>query len=276
MRLVNDSGRLALVVGDRVADVKQASKGRFSPDPDAVFPRWTEFREWAATVTSGTKPLADVNLKAPVPQPRQLFAVGLNYRAHAEETDTATPDEPLVFAKFPSCLTGPDADITVAGRSIDWEAELVVVMAVGGRGIPAERAWDCVAGLTVGQDLSERVDQARGPVPQWSMAKSHEKFGPTGPTLVTPDEVDNPAKLEIRCTIGGEVVQQGNTAQMIHPVPQLIEWISHRVKLFPGDLIFTGTPAGVGMGRNPPRYLCPGDVLVTEIGGLGRIEQRFR
>jgi 2-keto-4-pentenoate hydratase/2-oxohepta-3-ene-1,7-dioic acid hydratase in catechol pathway len=220
-------------------------------------------------------PLAGASLGPPVTEPKQVFGVGLNYVAHADETRTSVPDAPVVFAKFPSCLAGPEVSIEVGQRVIDWETELVVVMAQGGRDIDRKQAWAMVAGLTVGQDLSERVEQLAGPTPQWSLAKSHARFGPLGPVLVTVDEFQDPDDLAMRCTLNGEVVQSAQTSQMIFPVPELIAWISARVELCPGDVIFTGTPEGVGMGLTPPRYLQAGDLLVSELEGIGRIVQHF-
>jgi 2-keto-4-pentenoate hydratase/2-oxohepta-3-ene-1,7-dioic acid hydratase in catechol pathway len=156
---------------------------------------------------------------------------------------------------------------------VDWEVELVVVVGRTAHHVGIDDAWSYVAGLTVGQDYSEREVQQSGPLPQFSMGKSFPQFGPTGPWLVTVDEFDNRDDLELECTINGETVQKARTSAMITPVPQLIQQLSAVCPLFPGDLIFTGTPSGVGMARTPPRYLKPGDVVVSRIENIGEIRQ---
>jgi 2,4-diketo-3-deoxy-L-fuconate hydrolase len=204
-----------------------------------------------------------------------VFAVGLNYADHAAEAGIAPPEAPVIFTKFASAISGPVTTVSLPPGSVDWEVELVVVMGRGGRDIPAARAWDAVAGLSVGQDLSERLGQMSGPVPQFSLAKSHRGFAPIGPALVTIDELDDPDDLELGATINGEVVQRSRTSQMIFPVPELIECLSRTVELFPGDVLFTGTPPGVGVGRTPPRFLGPGDVLRSHVDGIGELVQTF-
>ena len=195
----------------------------------------------------------------------------MNYTDHASETGLGLPAVPSTFTKFPTCITGPVAEVALPPGDVDWEVELVVVLGQTARQVPADRAWDFVAGVCVGQDLSERRRQLVPPSPQFSLGKSHPGFGPTGPVLVTPDELDDPDDLELVCTLNGEVVQQGRTRDMVFPVPELIAHLSAIVTLLPGDLIFTGTPAGVGLGRTPPRFLSPGDVLVSSIGQVGEI-----
>ena len=168
---------------------------------------------------SGT-PLADVppsTFGNPVPQPRQVFAIGLNYAAHAAEASLAVPDDLTVFTKFVTSLTRPHGTIVLPPGTVDWEAELVVVIGRGGTRIPVEEAWKHVAGLSVGQDLAERALQSSGPAPQYSLAKSFPGFGPIKPLLVTPDEFDDPDRIELGCSINGEEVQKGNTADMVFP-----------------------------------------------------------
>lgn len=150
-----------------------------------------------------------------------------------------------------------------------------MVLSRTARNVRAEEAWSCVAGVTVGQDLSERAGQLAGPVPQFSLAKSHENFGPTGPWLVTADDLDDRDDLALTCAINGEVVQEGRTSDLLFSVPTLIAALSRVVTLFPGDIIFTGTPDGVGMGRTPKRFLAEGDELVSSIEGVGEIRQRM-
>lgn len=272
MRLGNVAGRSHIVVDGGVVDVAVASAGRFPADPVELLERWTDFRGWAAGASLVDAVPVDVaDLGAPVPRPRQVFAIGMNYTDHANETGLGLPAVPSTFTKFPTCITGPLAEVALPPGDVDWEVELVVVLGQTASQVPAERAWDFVAGVCVGQDLSERRRQLIPPSPQFSLGKSHPGFGPTGPFLVTPDELEDPDDLALGCTLNGQVVQQGRTRDMLFPVPELIAQLSAIVTMLPGDLIFTGTPAGVGLGRTPPRFLSPGDVLVSYIDQVGEI-----
>jgi 2-keto-4-pentenoate hydratase/2-oxohepta-3-ene-1,7-dioic acid hydratase in catechol pathway len=278
MRIGNLDDRLVLLNGDRCVDVEKASDGRFEAAPQRVFDRWGEFRRWASSAHELLgDPFDPGLLGSPAPRPAQVFAIGLNYSEHAAEAGFATPDSaPPVFTKFPSCITGPYGDVVLpAGGHTDWEVELVVVISRRTERVAAAEAWSRVAGLAVGQDLSERVAQMAGPAPQFSLAKSHPRFGPVGPWLVTPDEFDDPDDLALRCSINGDVVQDGRTSKLLFGVPAIIEHLSSVVSLLPGDVIFTGTPPGVGMGRVPPRWLAPGDELVSTIEGIGELRHRF-
>ncbi|WP_231839472.1 fumarylacetoacetate hydrolase family protein [Blastococcus saxobsidens] len=263
-----------------MVDVESESEGRFGPDPQSVFPRWSEFRSWAgehgAASGDATASLPEnPDLAAPVPRPAQVFAVGLNYQAHVSEAGRDRPDAPVTFTKFPSCLTGPYTTIALPGERVDWEVELVVVMGETVRNGRLEDAWGQVAGLMVGQDLSEREVQLRPPTPQFSLGKSFPQFGPTGPVLVTPDEFSDPDDLAISCAVNGEEVQSAKTSQMIFSVPEVIVALSAIVTLLPGDLIFTGTPSGVGNARKPPKYLTPGDELTSYIENIGTMRHTF-
>ena len=277
MRIANINGRLAVILDSGAVDVAKASNELFQADPQAVFDRWAEFREWAAQLPhSAVHTFEDQDLRAPAPCPRQVFGIGLNYLAHAEETALETPEFPHAFTKFPSCITGQDALVPLVSESVDWEVELVVVIGTGGYAIGEADAWSHVAGLTVGQDLSEREIMLHSrPWPQISLGKSYPGFGPIGPYLVTPDEVDNPDDLAISCLLNGEKVQDARTGEMICGVPALISKLSSIVTLYPGDVIFTGTPAGVGVGRQPPRFLRPGDTLLSTIEGIGTLRTRL-
>jgi 2-keto-4-pentenoate hydratase/2-oxohepta-3-ene-1,7-dioic acid hydratase in catechol pathway len=280
MRIANLAGRLVLVTKDGTGalDVEQASGGRFAADPQAVYDRWAEFTAWAAgTSLAGAAPFAVADLGAPAPAPRQVLAIGLNYAEHAAESGFAVPEEPTVmFTKWPSCITGPVTEVELPdGGHTDWEVELVAVIGRRAFRIGADEAWEHVAGLTVGQDISERILQGAGPSPQFSMAKSLPGFGPTGPWLVTPDEFDNPDDLELGCSVNGNQMQKGRSRDLIFSVPAMMAALSRRLPLLPGDVLFTGTPAGVGMGRNPQVFLAPGDELVTYIAGIGELRQRF-
>ncbi|MEK6439369.1 fumarylacetoacetate hydrolase family protein [Pseudonocardia sp. T1-2H] len=281
MRLANVAGRLVLLDPDgKAVDVEAASGGRFGPDPQAVYARWAEFGEWAATAPlDGAVPVADDEFDAVVPRPPQVFAIGLNYRDHADESGFDQPTEPVVFTKYVSSFTGPRGDITLSPGNVDWEVELVAVVGVGGRDIAEADAWDHVAGFSLGQDISDRVTQFAAPPAQFGLGKSHPGFSPVGPSLVTLDELLaaglDPTDLELGCLVNGESVQEGRTRDMIFPVPTIIAKLSAIVTLLPGDAIFTGTPAGVGMGRTPPRFLQAGDELVTWCTGIGEMRHRF-
>jgi 2,4-didehydro-3-deoxy-L-rhamnonate hydrolase len=268
VRLANVDGRLAVADGDEWIDVAEASGGRFLPDSQAIYERWEDFRAWVADGLAADAPRVTGRLGIPVPAPRQVVAIGLNYREHAVESNLAIPEHPVVFAKFQSSLTGPDAVVELPSDNVDWEVELVVVIGKEGHRVPAEKGWDHVAGLTVGQDLSWRAVQTRGPAPQFSLGKSYPGFSPVGPVVVTPDEFADKDDLAISCALDGEVLQDGRTGDLIFSVPELVARLSEALTLFPGDLIFTGTPKGVGMGRTPQRFLQPG-TLVSTIEGIG-------
>ena len=272
-------GRLVLVAGQTAVDASGASGGKWPADPLHALASWPDLRSWAerpgAIDWSRGQPVTGGVLGPPVPHPRQVFAVGLNYRPHAEEAGLALPSEPLVFTKFPTCICGPLAEVTLPADTVDWEVELVVVIGTGGYQIGGDRAWDAIAGVTVGQDLSERALQHQGSPPQFSLAKSFPGFGPIGPVAVTADELPDPDDLALECSLDGEIVQSARTSMMIFKVGELVAYISGICPLLPGDLIFTGTPAGVGGHRTPPRYLRPGQELVSRIEGVGEIRQRL-
>lgn len=276
MRIANLQGRLVLRTGDAAIDVERASDGRFTSDPQAIYEVWQDFTAWAASADSSLAARFDPSdLGAPVPSPKQVFAIGLNYAEHASESRTTAPLEPAVFTKFQSAITGPYAEVRLPTQTVDWEAELVVVIAREAVAVSQHEAWDHIAGFTVGQDLSERTRQLVAPMPQFSIGKSFRGFAPIGPDVVTLDELDSPHDLEIGCRINGETVQKGRTRDLIFSIPVLLERLSAIVTLFPGDVIFTGTPSGVGHARNPQRYLAPGDVLETWIRGVGELRNTF-
>jgi 2-keto-4-pentenoate hydratase/2-oxohepta-3-ene-1,7-dioic acid hydratase in catechol pathway len=277
MRVGNLGGRLSLFTADGAVDVERASDGRFGSDPQAIYEQWPAFSQWAADAPGEAAAFSVDDLGTPVPRPGQVFALGANYRAHAAEGGMArAPEWPMVFSKWPSSFTGPTGEIELPTGNVDWEAELVVVIGRPVYKVSANAAWDHVAGLTVGQDLSEREIQMRGEYPQLGIAKSFPGFSPTGPYLVTPDEFDDPNALELGCSVNGEVMQNASTADLVHSVPTLIAELSGILRLAPGDVIFTGTPGGVGFLRKPPRYLQPGDELVTYVRGIGEMRHTFK
>jgi 2-keto-4-pentenoate hydratase/2-oxohepta-3-ene-1,7-dioic acid hydratase in catechol pathway len=277
MKVVNLRGRLALLVDGGAVDVAEASGGRFDPDPQRAFCCWDDLRAWADSApTLEPAPCPGDDIWAPVPRPRQVFAIGLNYGDHAAEGGLDPPDAPMVFTKFPASIRGPYGRVTLSRDDVDYEAELVVVIGRRCWKVPEADAWSHVAGLTCGQDLSARELQLAPPEPsQFSLAKSLMGFGPIGPAVVTADEVGNPDDLAISCTLSGERVQEARTSAFIFSVPRLLAYLSNLLPLGPGDLIFTGTPAGVGWARDPRRVIRPGDELVTEIEGLGSMRHEF-
>ncbi len=276
MKLANLAGRLALVVDGGAIDVHDASAGRFGPDPAAAFDRWDDLVAWVAGGgADGAEPASfdEADLGAPSPRPGQVFAIGLNYAGHAAESGMALPTIPAVFTKFPSSLGGPFEPIELSGEMVDWEVELVVVIGRCADRVAEADGWSHVAGLTVGQDVSDRhVQFAAGG--QFSLGKSYRGYGPTGPWLVTPDELADPDDLALGCSIDGEEVQADRTSDLVFSVPRLVAELSAVCPLLPGDLIFTGTPAGVGITRQPSRFLRPGEVLESWIEGIGTIRQQ--
>jgi 2-keto-4-pentenoate hydratase/2-oxohepta-3-ene-1,7-dioic acid hydratase in catechol pathway len=276
MRIANLSGRLSLIVGDVAVDVAESSGGRFGPDVQEIYERFDQFRDWAASAPPAAGRAFDPSeLGAPAPAPRQLFAIGLNYSEHASESGFAAPPSPAVFTKFVTSITGPYGEVLLPDGDVDWEVELVAVVGRYAHRVTEADAWSHVAGLTVGQDISERALQMVGSVPQFSLAKSYPGFTPMGPWLVTTDELADPDDLELRCAIDGEQMQKGRTSELIFSVPALIAQLSAVLPLLPGDVIFTGTPAGVGMGRTPQRYLKAGEVLTSTIEGIGELRHTF-
>jgi len=273
VKLANLGGRAALVLGDEIADIADISGGRFGPDPMAVYGRWADFAPFAREVTSTTGPLVESELCCPVPVPRQVFAIGVNYRSHAEEAGMAVPDVPATFTKFPACLAGPFDDVEIVGETTDWEVELVVVIGRHAEHVDEAEGWSYVAGLTVGQDVSDRHLQfAAGG--QFSLGKSRRGYGPMGPWVVSPEDLPDPDDLGLGCSVDGETVQQGRTADLVFSVPRLVAELSAVVPLLPGDVIFTGTPAGVGVTRQPPRFLQKGQTLESWVEGVGTIRNR--
>lgn len=282
MRIGTLAGRAVLICADgtRSVDLAKASDGRFGPEPSSIFERWADLVDWydgaALRLAADADPFEVAELGPPSPQPRQVFAIGLNYRDHAAESGHAAPEVPPTFTKFIGSFAGPVTELMLPADTVDWEAELVVVIGRRADRVSADQAWQHVAGLTVGQDYSERALQLAGPAPQFSLGKSYPGFAPQGPWLVTPDELPGRDALALSCTVNGRVVQQSSTDQLIFTVPQLIEHLSAVTPLLPGDVIFTGTPAGVGGTRQPPWFLRDGDLVETTIEGIGTLRQTCR
>jgi 2-keto-4-pentenoate hydratase/2-oxohepta-3-ene-1,7-dioic acid hydratase in catechol pathway len=212
-----------------------------------------------------------VTLLPPVTDPRKIVCIGLNYRDHAAESGAAIPKDPVLFSKYATALVGHDAAIVLPSVSgeVDYEAELVVVVGRGGRHLTPEQAKAHIAGYTVGHDVSARDWQLKKDGKQWMVGKTFDTFAPCGPVLVTADEVRDPHGLGIRLRLNGQTMQDSNTRQMIFPVWDVLSYLSRVFTLEPGDLVYTGTPPGVGFARKPPVFLKPGDVCEVEIDGLG-------
>jgi 2-keto-4-pentenoate hydratase/2-oxohepta-3-ene-1,7-dioic acid hydratase in catechol pathway len=199
-----------------------------------------------------------------------VFAIGLNYAGHAAESGMDLPAVPAVFTKYPASLGGPFEPIELSGAMVDWEVELVAIIGRRADRVVEADGWSHIAGLCVGQDVSDRhVQFAAGA--QFSLGKSYRSYGPTGPWLVTPDELADPDDLAIGCSIDGEIVQSDRTSDLVFGIARLVAELSAVVPLLPGDLIFTGTPAGVGISRQPPRFLQPGEVVESWVEGIGTI-----
>jgi len=215
--------------------------------------------------------LGDVRLHAPIANPPRVFAIGLNYRDHAIESKMALPKVPVVFFKMIPAIVGPGENIVLPGNSTqpDYEAELAFVIGKGGYRIPASAWREHVYGYTIVNDVSARDVQLS--TSQWSLGKSFPSFCPLGPAIVTVDEIADPHELAISLSINGEVLQNSNTRELIFKIPDLIEYISSITPLLPGDVVSTGTPSGVGMGRTPQRWLKPGDVVTVSVEGLGAL-----
>ena len=277
MRIANVAGRATLIGVDGAGlDVEKGSDGRFPANPQAIFEEWDALREWA----DGKEQLADTaidpgKLAAPTPAPRQVFAMALNYAEHVAEARMQRPASPSVFTKFPASITGPHDTITLPCATVDWEVELVVAIGRTADRVSESAAWSHVAGLMVGQDLSERRLQLAGSPPQFSLGKSYRGFAPLGPSLLSVDAVRDPDDLALGCDLDGEVMQDGRTRDMLFTIPEQISRLSAVCPLLPGDIIFTGTPAGIGGVRTPPRFLTPGAVLRSWVETVGQLTNRF-
>jgi 2-keto-4-pentenoate hydratase/2-oxohepta-3-ene-1,7-dioic acid hydratase in catechol pathway len=220
---------------------------------------------------ANTLPLKKVRLQAPLQNPPRIFAIGLNYRDHARESKLALPKAPVVFFKLPTAIIGPGEAIVLPKNSNepDYEAELAFVIDRGGYRIPASAWREHVYGYTIINDVSARDVQSA--TSQWSLAKSFPTFCPMGPAIVTTDEIADPHQLDISLSIDGEVLQSSNTRELIFKIPELVEYISSITPLLPGDIISTGTPAGVGLGRTPKRWLNPGETVTITVEGIGSL-----
>ena len=267
--LANVGGRGALVDGDHYYDLEELADGALSPDPMAALTTPDLLAELASGLGchQPTGLLTEATLGPPVPRPRNSYGVGLNYRSHAEEASMEIPDVPLVFTKFPSCITGPFDEVRLRSDRCDYEGELVVVVGSGGADIDPTDAWDHVVGLTVGQDISDRPAQFMTQPPQFNLGKSFDSFGPIGPVVASPDCFDDPDDLTLTTYVNGETRQDDRTSNMVFSVADLVAFLSRITTLVTGDIIFTGTPDGIGAAQG--LFLADGDVITTAIDGIG-------
>lgn len=275
-RLGTVDGRAVLCVDDHVYDVASASGGEIGHDPLDAVAAHRRLGDLAADPPADARigSVDEVAFGPPVPVPPSCFAIGLNYQTHVEETGLDTPAAPVVFTKFPSCITGPDAEVELGTDFADYEVELVAVVGTGGSNIAAHQAWDHIAGLTVGNDVSDRALQFAAKPPHFALGKSRDGYGPIGPTIVSVDSFDDPDDIELWCEVNGEERQRDRTSSLIVNVPDLVAYLSAIVTLRPGDLIFTGTPAGVGGPTG--QFLRPGDRVTCTVDGIGSIETTCR
>jgi 2-keto-4-pentenoate hydratase/2-oxohepta-3-ene-1,7-dioic acid hydratase in catechol pathway len=228
----------------------------------------------AAQTDARQIPLGEVQLLAPVLRPGKVLCVGLNYRDHAIESNMTIPEVPTIFLKLPNAVIGPDADIVLPRNSAqpDYEAEMAAVIGIGGRNIRREDWKRHVLGYTILNDVSARDVQLA--TSQWTLGKSFDTFAPIGPAIVTTDEIEDPHTLDIQLSINGEVLQHSNTKHLIFKLPDLIAHLSAVIPLEPGDIISTGTPAGVGLGRSPQRWLKANEEIVIKIDRIGELRNR--
>lgn len=276
MRLLSYDGpegrRLAAMRGEELVDLSAADP-KLPRDMRALLAGGQAALEQARAALARAAPLKPdgMRLLAPVPDPQKVLCVGLNYADHARESGQPPPPEPVFFSKLPTAVAAHEQEVVLpaVSREVDYEAELVLVIGRGGRDIAEADAMTHVAGYCVGHDVSARDWQLRKPGGQWLLGKSFDTFAPFGPELVTPDEVGDPGKLRIQLRLNGRTMQDSNTSQFIFSVPELVAYVSQVCTLLPGDVIFTGTPPGVGAARKPPVFMQPGDVAEVEIEKLG-------
>ena len=228
--------------------------------------RWSDFTPGDEVI-----PEDKARFAAPIPRPPKLICIGLNYRDHAEEARQPIPEVPTMFAKFPTAVTGHGHPIVLPRNSTkpDYEAEFAIIIGRRGRHVPEERWRDYVFGYTIINDVSARDFQMA--TSQWMIGKTFDTFAPMGPAVVTADEIEDPHNLAISLTLSGEVMQNSNTRNLIFQAPRLIAYLSSVFTLEPGDVIATGTPAGVGFARKPPRWLKPGDEVRVTVEGIGEL-----
>jgi 2,4-didehydro-3-deoxy-L-rhamnonate hydrolase len=266
-RLANVSGRAALCTQTEYFDLERISGGAMSADPMNAIRNHGALHLIHLETQTPDGLLATADLRAVVPAPSKSFAIGLNYQNHAAESNMDLPAAPLAFSKFPSCLSGPHDDVVLNSEHGDYEVELVVVIGNGGRDIAVADAWNHIMGVTIGQDISDRALQFAAKPPHFDLGKSRDTYGPIGPVIVSTDSFASLDNFALTCHVNGETRQNGMTSDLIFSVPALISYLSSILTLNPGDIIFTGTPEGVGAVNGT--FLKPGDVIESAITGIG-------
>jgi 2,4-diketo-3-deoxy-L-fuconate hydrolase len=273
-RLVNINERAAFEYDGSWYDLAELSGDAMLADPLEAVAHHRDLHalyDRCASQPSGGR-VGDAVLGPPVAEPRQVFGIGLNYRDHAGESGATLPSAPLTFTKFPSCIAGPTADVPLSGDMVDWEVEIVVVIGDEASHIAVDNAWSVVAGLTLGQDISDRAVQMTGAPPQFCLGKSFANYGPIGPALVSIDAFADPDDVALWCDVAGERMQAARSSQLIFTIPTVVAYLSSICRLYPGDLVFTGTPSGVGMARG--RFLAPGETVVSGADVIGELQNR--
>jgi 2-keto-4-pentenoate hydratase/2-oxohepta-3-ene-1,7-dioic acid hydratase in catechol pathway len=273
--------RAALLAGDSFIDI-HATEANLPSNMRQILEIGPEallaIRQLANRPNAVKTPAAEVKYHAPIVDPRKIICVGLNYKDHAAESGAPIPKDPVLFSKYATALIGHGQAIVLpkVSQEVDYEAEFVIVIGKKGRHIATQNALDHVAGYTVGHDVSARDWQLKKDGKQWMVGKTFDTFAPCGPLLVTKDEVPEPRNLAISLRLNGQVMQNSSTNQMIFGVEELLAYISQVMTLEPGDLIYTGTPPGVGVARKPPVFMKDGDVAEVEIAGLGVLRNSVR
>ena len=267
------SGNAVLIKDDKYFDINMVSNGDISSNTIEALSDTSKLDDLNNNLENYEPSgfITDVELGPPV-IPKSVFAVGLNYKKHAEESNLELPTFPMIFTKHSTCISGPKSDICMKSDMVDYEAELVFVIGKGGKDIIKEDAWDHVAGLCVGQDISDRPVQFHATPPQFNLGKSFDTFGPIGPYIVSTDLFNNKESLKLKCWVNDELRQETLTDDLIFDIPYLISYISEFITLNTGDVIFTGTPEGVGATQG--KFLKDGDILKTTIEGIGTLENK--
>lgn len=270
----NHAGRAVLVDGDKYHDLEALSGGTIPSDPAAALAHGDKLHDLQKK-TAGRTPEGTIDaakLGAPSPAPQKVFGIGLNYKTHAAESNMEVPDNPVVFAKFSSCICAPNSNIELRSDRVDYEGEIVVIIGTPGKDISQADAWNHVFAITAGQDVSDRPVQMASKPPHFDLGKSFDTFGPIGPVAVSPDVLPDRNEIAIKCLVNGEERQNDTSANLIFGIPFLIEYLSHITTLNTGDVIFTGTPAGVGAAQK--KLLRDGDIVTTIVDGVGTMTNK--
>jgi len=273
-KLGSIKGRAVLISEDNYYDLKTISEGKLSSSTLEALHHMDLLNDLNENLNNldATGAVDTINFDSPISEPKNCYAVGLNYRNHAEEAGMQIPEVPMIFTKHTTCLVGATSDIEMRSNYVDYEAELIVVIGRQGKNISKSEAWSHIAGVCIGQDISDRPAQFAASPAQFNLGKSFDTFGPMGPYLVSPDLVNAEQGLSIECRVNDEIRQSDNTNDLIFDVPDIIAYLSEILTLNVGDVIFTGTPGGVGVMEG--KFLKDGDILTTSIEGLGTMTNK--